>query len=60
MLVLSRKIGESIVIGEAITVTIMKLKGKAVQIGIDAPGHIPIRRSELTTLSRAFELPLLT
>jgi len=36
MLVLSRKKGESIVIGGGITVTVVKVKGNAVQLGIDA------------------------
>lgn len=58
MLVLSRKYGESIVIGGGITVTVLKVKGNAVQIGIDAPVAIPIHRSELRKLGREFELPL--
>jgi carbon storage regulator len=58
MLVLSRKHGESIVIDGGITVTVIKIKGNTVQIGIDAPREIPICRSELRNLSREFELPL--
>ena len=57
MLVLSRRIGESIVINGGITVTLIKVKGQAVQLGIDAPAEIPIRRSELRELVQEFELP---
>ena len=58
MLVLSRRIGESIVINGGITVTVIKVKGQAVQLGIDAPAEISIRRSELRELVHEFELPL--
>ena len=47
MLVLSRKQGESIVIAGGITITITKLKGNSVVIGIDAPKDVSIRRTEL-------------
>jgi carbon storage regulator len=52
MLILSRKTGESIVIGRGITVTVKKMKGKVVQLGIDAPKEIPIHRSELQERTR--------
>ena len=58
MLVLSRRIGESIVIDGGITVRVLKMKGNVVQLGIDAPKEIPIHRSELRKLSGKFELPL--
>jgi carbon storage regulator CsrA len=47
MLVLSRKINEQIQIGDDITVTIVRVKGKAVGIGIEAPQQVRILRSEL-------------
>ena len=47
MLVLSRKIGESIVIAGDIVVTIVELGRGRVQIGIDAPTHIPVYRNEI-------------
>jgi len=58
MLVLSRKIGESIVIDGGITVTVFKVKGNVVQLGIDAPKEISIHRSELRNFDRELELPL--
>ena len=47
MLVLSRKPGESLVIGRDITVTVIRMKGNVAQLGIDAPKEVPIHRSEL-------------
>jgi carbon storage regulator len=48
MLVLSRKQGEQIRIGDGVTVTVLGVKGGVVKIGIDAPGHLRILRGELT------------
>jgi len=47
MLILGRKEGEKIVIGDDITVTVTKIKGNQVQIGITAPKHIPVHREEV-------------
>lgn len=47
MLVLNRKIGERIVIGGDIVVTIVKVQGKQVRLGIEAPVSVSIRRTEL-------------
>ena len=47
MLVLSRKMDEKIVIDDRITVTIVRLKGNTVSIGIEAPHEVPILRGEL-------------
>ena len=47
MLVLSRKVGESIVIGEGITVTIVDVKGDTVRVGVDAPREVKVQRSEV-------------
>jgi carbon storage regulator len=52
MLVLSRKLGESIVIGGGITITVIRIKGSVVQLGIDAPIEIPVHRSELQERDR--------
>ena len=57
MLILSRRSGESIVIGRGISVTVMHVRGKAVSLGIDAPKEIGVRRSELCERSREFESP---
>jgi carbon storage regulator len=47
MLVLTRKVGESIVIGEGITVTIVDIKGDTVRVGVDAPREVKVQRSEV-------------
>ena len=47
MLVLSRKPGERIHIGKDVVVTVLEVSGKLVRIGISAPDHISILRSEV-------------
>ena len=47
MLALSRKLGESVVIGGNIEVTILEIKGEQVKIGIAAPKNLQIYRKEL-------------
>ncbi len=47
MLVLTRKIGESIRIGDNITVMITAIEGDKVRIGIEGPREIPVHREEL-------------
>ena len=47
MLVLSRKPGEAITIGNRITVTILAVEGNRVKIGVEAPAEVPIHRQEV-------------
>ncbi len=47
MLALTRKNGESIVIGNDIEITILDVKGEQVKIGISAPKAVPVYRKEL-------------
>ena len=47
MLVLSRKVGERIWIGENITVTVVRITGGGVRIGIEAPTELAVVREEL-------------
>lgn len=47
MLALSRKVNESIVIGNDIELTILEVKGDQVKIGISAPKSVPIYRKEI-------------
>ena len=53
MLVLSRKVGERVWIGENIAITIVKVSGGGVRIGIEAPAEIPVVREELKLLLEA-------
>lgn len=55
MLVLSRKREEKLQIGSDITVTILKVKGNSVQIGIEAPKSVRVLRTELVLPSGAGE-----
>ena len=48
MLALSRKQGESIVIGNNIEITVLEAKGDQVKIGISAPKSVPVYRKEIT------------
>jgi carbon storage regulator len=50
VLVLTRKEGEAICVGEDITITISKIKGNRVSVGIAAPEQVRIRRTELPHL----------
>lgn len=47
MLVLTRKIGESIRINDNISVTVMEVDGRSVKIAIEAPRNVPIYREEI-------------
>ena len=47
MLVLSRRVGESIVIGGDVTVTILEVRSDVIRVGIDAPRSVPVHRAEL-------------
>jgi carbon storage regulator CsrA len=47
MLVLTRKFQEKIRIGNNITITVLRMKGKAVRLGIEAPSSVPVIRGEL-------------
>jgi carbon storage regulator len=50
MLVLSRKVGEEIKIGENITIKILEVEGNRVRIGITAPADVTIHRQEVWVL----------
>ena len=47
MLVLSRKEGERIRLGDSILVTVVRLAGDKVRLGIEAPAEVPVLRDEL-------------
>jgi carbon storage regulator len=47
MLILTRKLGENIRIGDKIRITILDVKGGQVKLGIDAPAHIAVHREEI-------------
>ncbi|MGM0553266.1 MAG: carbon storage regulator [Pseudomonadota bacterium] len=47
MLVLTRETGESVWIGENVRVTVVRVKGGQVKLGIEAPHDVPVLRDEL-------------
>jgi carbon storage regulator len=53
MLILSRKSGQSIMIGEKIKVTVLDVRGDQVRLGIEAPRELPVHRQEIYELIRA-------
>ena len=47
MLVLSRRVGESVVIGDDVVVTVLEVRGDVIRVGVDAPRHVAVHRREL-------------
>ncbi len=47
MLILTRRVGESLMVGEEITVTVLGVKGNQVRIGVNAPRDVSVHREEI-------------
>ena len=47
MLILTRRVGESLMVGEEITVTVLGVKGNQVRIGVNAPRDVAVHREEI-------------
>lgn len=60
MLVLSRKINETIIINDNIVITVVDIRGDKVRLGIDAPKDVPVHRKEVhDAIQRAESTPSL-
>ena len=47
MLILTRRVGESLMVGDEVTVTVLGVKGNQVRIGVDAPRDVAVHREEI-------------
>ena len=47
MLILTRRVGETVMIGRDITVTVLGVKGNQVRVGVNAPKEVPVHREEV-------------
>jgi len=47
MLILTRRVGETLKIGDDVNVTVLGVKGNQVRIGVDAPKHVSVHREEI-------------
>jgi carbon storage regulator len=47
MLILTRRVGETVVIGDEVTVTVLGVKGNQVRLGVNAPRHVAVHREEI-------------
>ncbi len=52
MLILSRRVGESVIIGEDISVTVLRVKGNQVRLGVEAPKHLSVQRAAIADLAK--------
>jgi len=47
MLILTRRVGETLVIGDDVTVTVLSVRGNQVRIGVNAPKNVTVHREEI-------------
>jgi carbon storage regulator len=52
MLILTRKLGESITIGDDVKITFLEIRGKQIRVGVVAPKHVAVHREEVYNVIR--------
>ena len=57
MLILTRRVGESLMVGDDITVTVLGVKGNQVRIGVSAPRDVAVHREEIYNRIQGDEKP---
>ena len=57
MLILTRRLSESLMIGDEITITVLGVKGNQVRLGVDAPKDVAVHREEIYERIRAEDSP---
>ena len=55
MLILTRRVGETLMIGDEVTVTVLGVKGSQVRIGVNAPKEVAVHREEIYERIKAEE-----
>lgn len=55
MLILTRRVGESLIIGDNVTLTVLGVKGNQVRVGVDAPRDVTVHREEIAKRDDAGE-----
>ena len=55
MLILTRRVGESVRIGEDVTITVLRVKGTQVRLGVTAPRTVSVQREEISGRRRPEE-----
>jgi len=57
MLILTRRLNESLMVGDDVRVTVLGIKGNQVRVGINAPRNVPVHRQEIYEKIKDEKLP---
>ena len=57
MLILTRKVGETVVIGKEVSITVLRVKGNQVRLGVNAPKEVSVQREEIIKRDPAAAAP---
>jgi carbon storage regulator len=60
MLVLTRRVGETVIVGNDVSVTILGVKGNQIRIGINAPRNVTVHREEIYERIRREQRPAIS